>query len=162
MKTIYFDHAATTPIRPEVVEAMAPFFSAIFANPSSLHMAGQKARRALDEARETVAGRLGALPDEIIFTSGGTESDNLALEGALRATPKKRVIVSAIEHRAVLNTADALAECGIEVVHAPVDSSGVVDREALRKLLRPDTGLVSVMLGNNEQASFNRYRKSPR
>ncbi|MGD1212377.1 MAG: cysteine desulfurase family protein [Candidatus Acidiferrales bacterium] len=159
MKNIYLDHAATTPVRLEVIEAMTPFFSEVFANPSSLHTAGQKARRALDEARETVAWCLGALPDEITFTSGGTESDNLALKGALRATRKRHVIVSAIEHRAVLNTADALAECGIEITHAPVDSFGVVDREALRKLLRPDTGLVSVMLGNNETGVLQPVQK---
>jgi cysteine desulfurase len=93
---------------------------------------------------------LGASPEEIIFTSGGTESDNLALKGVLPAARGRHVVVSAVEHRAVLNAARALAECGIEVTHAPVDSSGVVDLEALRKALRPDTALVSVMLGNNE------------
>jgi cysteine desulfurase len=155
MKSIYLDHAATTPVRPEVFETMAPFFSDVFANPSSLHMAGQKARRALDEARETVASCLGASPEEIIFTSSGTESDNLALKGVLRATRGRHVVVSSVEHRAVLSACRALADdSGIEVTRLPVGSSGMVEIGALQTTLRADTALVSVMLGNNETGAL--------
>jgi len=160
MRTIYLDHAATTPVRPEVVEAMAPFYAETFANPSSLHLPGQKARRALEEARETVASCLGAGPDEIVFTSGGTESDNLALRGALSGAGRKRLITSSVEHSAVLNCCRALEAEGVETIYLPVDGGGAVKMETLEESLasRLETGrkvdLVSVMLGNNETGAL--------
>lgn len=151
MKPIYLDHAATTPVRSEVLEAMMPFFSGTFGNASSIHMFGQKARKALEDARETVAACIGADASEIHFTSGGTESDNLALVGIVRAARKKgkHVITSRIEHPAVLSCCKQLEREDFEVTYLPVDRLGVVDLDALEKAIRPDTVLVSLMLANN-------------
>ena len=146
-RKLYLDYAATPPVDPEVMEAMAPFFSEIFGNPSSLHSAGQAARQAVDTARRTIANILGASPREIIFTSGGTESDNLALFGLPGPGP---LIVSAIEHEAVLEPAKVLAKRGIPVTFLPVDRSGLIRLDALKKALTRDTTLVSLMLANNE------------
>jgi cysteine desulfurase len=148
--SVYLDHAATTPVRPEAVAAMMPFLTGAYGNPASLHLAGQTARRALEDARETVAAALDATPEEIIFTSGGTESDNLALRGVLSASGKRHLVTASVEHKAVLSTCSALEEEGFQVSYLPVNRDGVVDMDALRKALRPETACVSVMLGNNE------------
>jgi cysteine desulfurase len=151
MNEIYFDNAATSPVHPDVIRAMLPFFAGAMGNPSSLHSAGQQAKRALEEARLTVAGAIAADPKEITFTSGGTESNNLAIQGALRASRRGRhLIVSAIEHHSVLNVALALRRQGYDVTLLAVDRYGVVELDALRDSLRDDTALVSVMLANNE------------
>jgi len=146
---IYFDHAATTPLDPRVREAMEPYFSDAFGNPSELHQPGRRARRALDEARAAVAAALNAREREIVFTSGGTEADNLALFGVARRFPPGHLIVSAVEHQAVLEAARALNRQGWDVDFVPVDAHGVVDRAAYEAAFRDDTRLVSIMLANN-------------
>lgn len=151
MNRIYFDHAATTPTRPEAVAAMLPLLTGGGYNPSSLHAEGRAARAALDTARETVARVLGAQPREIVFTSGGSESIGLAVLGAARAARRGRhVITSTIEHHAVLHAVDQLEGDGWEVTRLPVDMNGRVDPAAFRAALRPDTALASIMLANNE------------
>jgi cysteine desulfurase len=152
MSEIYFDNAATTPMRSEVVEAMSPFFSEVCGNPSSLHMSGQRAKRAIEEARHTVAEALGAHSKEIFFTSGGTESNNLAIRGAAQAMRARgrHIITSAIEHHAVLNVCRAMEKDGFDVTYLPVDRFGILDLDALRDNIRSDTVLVSIMLANNE------------
>lgn len=149
---IYLDHAATTPVRREVFEAMEPFYGPRFGNPSSTHRWGREARAALDEARERIARCLGANPDEICFTSGGTESDNLAVLGAWRARDKKRtaLISTAIEHKAVLASVHQAAREGAEERLVPVTSEGVVDVDEFEKLLDDDVALCSIMWVNNE------------
>jgi cysteine desulfurase len=149
---IYLDCNATTRPRPEVVQAMLPFLGEGFGNASSVHRRGQAAKAALEDARERVGRAFGAAhAREIVFTSGGTEGDNIALRGALRARPERRhLVVTAIEHEAVLNTARALASEGYAVDLAPVDARGVVRLDALERLLRPDTCVVSAMWANNE------------
>jgi cysteine desulfurase len=152
-RTIYFDYNATTPLDPAVREAMLPFLGEIWGNPSSVHHVGRRARALLDAARERAAKVLGAKPSEIVFTSGGTESNNLAIFGAARLLkPKGRhLITSAIEHHAVLHCFDFLEKKeGFEVSRLPVDSEGFVSVDDLRKAIRPDTILVSVMAANNE------------
>lgn len=150
MRRVYLDHNATSPVHPAVREAMMPLLGETFGNPSSLHAFGQRARRALDLARQRVASALGAEPDEIVFTSGGTEADNLALKGACRALgPGAQLVTSAIEHQAVRSTATALAADGLPVTTCPVDARGVVDREAVLAAVTPGT-LVSVMAANND------------
>lgn len=152
MREIYFDNAATSPVRPEVVEAMSLFHSEVFGNPSSLHQSGQRAKRALEEARSAVAAVIGADPKEIFFTSGGTESNNLALRGAAHAAADrgKHIITSSIEHHSVLNVCHALEKEGFRVTYLPVDRSGVIDLDALQDSIRSDTVLVSIMLAGNE------------
>ncbi|HEX6737202.1 MAG TPA: aminotransferase class V-fold PLP-dependent enzyme, partial [Vicinamibacteria bacterium] len=152
LERIYLDHNATTPIDPRVVEAMVPVLREGFGNPSSLHWFGQQARAALDGARAAVAALLGATPSEVVFTGSGTEADNLALRGAAAAArePRRKIVVSAIEHHAVVNTAKALAEEGwpVEVVRAGAD--GLVDLADLEAKVDERTALVAVMLANNE------------
>ncbi|SEM73098.1 cysteine desulfurase family protein [Lihuaxuella thermophila] len=151
--TIYLDHAATTPIRPEVREAMLPYLGESFGNPSSIHQFGRTVRMAMDRAREQVAGGLNAEPGQIIFTSGGTEADNLALMGVATAYSeqgKKHIITSRIEHHAILDTCRFMERMGFEVTYIPVDRTGLVDVEALKKAIRSTTALISVMYGNNE------------
>lgn len=151
MTTIYLDEAATAVPRREVLEAMWPYLTGSFANPASHHEPGKAAARALEEAREHVAGHLGSRPSEVVFTSGGTESDNAAVKGMALADPRGRhVLVSAIEHPAVLEPAAWLARQGFEVEHLPVDREGLVRSEVLAERLRPDTTLVSVQYANNE------------
>jgi cysteine desulfurase len=152
METVYMDHSATTPVRPEVVEAMLPYFGGKYGNASSVHHKGREAREAVEDARRTVAVHLGAAPDEIVFTSGGTESDNHAIRGVAAAAGERgrHIITSAIEHHAVLNTCKDLEKEGFEVTTLPVDEHGLVDPDDLRDAMRPDTILVTVMMANNE------------
>ncbi len=151
MKRTYMDHSATTPVDPLVLDSMLPYFSELFGNPSSLHSFGNEASEALSLARRQVAEIIGALPEEIIFTSGGTESDNLAIRGVIpHDSGKKHVITSAVEHPAVLNTCAFLEKVGHDVTYVPVDSNGVVDLEYLEKSIRDDTIVISVMHANNE------------
>jgi cysteine desulfurase len=156
---IYLDHAATTPCRPEVVAAMLPYFGELYGNPSGLYAQSRRARRALDEARRQVAAVLGCEPREVIFTSGGSESDNTALKGVAWAARRQgrgeHVVVSAVEHHAVLHAADELAAQGFPVTRVPVDRHGRVAPAAVAAALRPDTCLVSVMLANNEVGTIN-------
>ena len=150
---IYLDNAATTPPCSESVAAMAPFLGGLhWGNASSMHQEGQRAKRSLDSAREIVATSLSAEFSEIVFTSGGTEADNLAVIGAaLAAGPeRRRVVVSAIEHEAVLRSADFLHSIGFEIILCPVDSSGIVQVEALRNVVDSRTAVVSIMHANNE------------
>ncbi|MBP1907905.1 cysteine desulfurase [Methanolobus bombayensis] len=145
------DHSATTPVDPLVVDAMLPFFSETFGNASSLHSFGTESAEALSRARKQVADTIGALPEEIFFTSGGTESDNLAIRGVVPFNAgKKHMITSVIEHPAVLNTCAFLEELGHEVTYVPVDTDGVVDVDELEKSVRENTVLISVMHANNE------------
>jgi cysteine desulfurase len=150
---IYLDHAATTPVRPEVFQAMEPFFGSRFGNPSSTHRWGREARAALDEARERVANCLGATPDEICFTSCGTEGDNMAVLGAWRAARgdgRRAVVSSAIEHKAILAAVHWAAHEGAEERIVPVDRHGLVDSDAFVAALGDDTAVASVMWVNNE------------
>jgi cysteine desulfurase len=152
----YLDYNATTPVDPAVLEAMLPFLADNFGNASSIHSAGQRARAAVDRARDSIAALLGAKPSEIVFTSGGTEADNLAILGLVSAVAsksasgRKHIITSAIEHHAVLNSCQALEQQGIEVTYIPVGSTGVVDPDEIRRALRSDTILITVMHANNE------------
>jgi cysteine desulfurase len=149
---IYVDAAATTPVRPDVLQAMWPYLAGSFGNPSSAHELGALADRALSAARADVAAWLGARPSEIVFTSGGTEADNLALQGIALAAPRGRhLVISAIEHPAVAETCDFLARVhGFDVTAVSVDRHGRVDPEGFRAALRPDTTLASVMYASNE------------
>ncbi|HEY3926772.1 MAG TPA: cysteine desulfurase family protein [Candidatus Koribacter sp.] len=148
MQRVYLDNNATTPLLPEVLEAMQPYFLGQFGNASSIHQQGQQARAAVERAREHVADLIGAREAEIVFTSGGTEGDNLALFGICR--PGDHIITSTIEHHAVLNSAQRLEKLGCEVTYVPVDGQGLVDPDDVRKTLRKNTKLISIMLANNE------------
>lgn len=152
MKHIYLDYAATTPVRKEVLKAMSPYFIKEFGNASSLHSYGMKAAEALDTSRSSIAAAIGAEPDEIVFTSGGTESDNLAIRGAAYANKDKgnHIITSTIEHPAVLNTCNSLGEEGFKVTRVPVDKSGLVDPKAVEKAITERTILITIMHANNE------------
>ncbi|UNC91425.1 cysteine desulfurase NifS [Candidatus Contubernalis alkaliaceticus] len=152
MDRIYLDHAATTPLDGQVLEAMMPFLKESFGNPSSVHSFGREVKKAVEEAREKMASLIGAGCEEIYFTSGGTESDNLAIVGAARALRDRgnHVITTSVEHHAVLDTCLSLKEEGFEVTVLPVDKYGMVDPESLRKALREKTILISVMHANNE------------
>ncbi len=152
MKKIYLDHSATTPVHPEVVKAMLPYFGERFGNPSSVHSFGQEARHALDEARGVVAAGIGAKTDEIVFTSGGTEADNIAVTGVANALSGKgrHIVTSEIEHHAVVSTCRHLASSGFELTEVPCDSQGVVDPQSVREALRKDTILITIMHANNE------------
>ncbi|MBP5661524.1 MAG: cysteine desulfurase [Clostridia bacterium] len=150
---IYADHAATTPLSPLALDAMMPFLQGEFANPSSLHTPGQRAKEAVEDARRTVAEALHARPEEILFTSGGSEADNQALLSAARAGArkgKKRVISTAFEHHAVLHTLDKLEKEGFEIVLLPVHENGIVRVEEAEKAIDDNTAVVSVMFANNE------------
>jgi len=151
-RTIYLDHAATTPVRPEVRSEMMIYMSDLFGNASSLYGLGQTSKKAIDAAREQVAGLIGAKPEEIYFTSGGSESDNWAVKGVFFAQQKKgrHVITSAIEHHAVLESCKQLEKMGGELTVLPVDSAGMVDPDDVKKAIRPNTVLISVMHANNE------------
>jgi cysteine desulfurase len=148
MHRIYLDNNATTPVLPEVFEAMRPYFGNQFGNASSIHHHGQQTRAAVEDARESVAALLGCRASEIVFTSGGTEADNLAIAGLVGAGD--HVITSSIEHHAVLLTCKHLEEIGCEVTVLPVDGRSLVDPDDVRRALRPNTKLISVMMANNE------------
>ncbi|MDI9422848.1 MAG: cysteine desulfurase NifS [Bacillota bacterium] len=152
MKEIYMDHAATTALRPEVLDSMLPYFGSEFGNASSVYGWGRRARQALDSARDTVSGLLGASSDEIIFTSGGSEGANLAIKGVAWANQNrgKHIITSAIEHHAVLDSVLWLEKQGFEITILPVDAEGQVAPAQVAEALRPDTILVSIMHANNE------------
>jgi len=148
MRRVYFDNSATTPVLPEVFEAMQPYFSEQFGNASSIHHHGQETRAAVERARESVARLLHCRGAEVVFTSGGTEADNLAIFGTAGAGD--HVITSTVEHHAVLNACKHLEEEGCEVTYLPVDGRGLVDPEAVRRELRPTTRLITIMTANNE------------
>lgn len=156
MKSIYLDHAATSPVHPKVVEEMMPVYQDVFGNPSSVHQFGRKARRVLDEGRRRIARGLGADEKEIVFTSGGTEADNLAIIGAARANEKKgkHIITTSIEHHATLHAVDYLKSQDFEVTYLPVDENGLVKVADVKEALREDTILVSIMMVNNEIGSI--------
>ena len=151
-RVIYMDHSATTPVRPEVLNAMLPYFTSDFGNPSSIYTIGQEARKAVDDARERIARILGARMSEIVFTSGGTESDNAALKGvafALRALGK-HIITTTIEHHAVLHTCYQLEQFGFDITYLPVDEHGLVSPQDVVDAITDETIVVSVMMANNE------------
>ena len=149
---IYLDHAATTPLRPEVLEAMLPYLTEHHGNPSSIHASGRRARQGLDEAREQIAALIGCKPREIVFTSGGTESDNLALKGVAWAgtATGRHVITSSVEHKAVMNAAAMLERHGFTITYLPVDRYGRVDPAELAAAITDATVLVSIQAANNE------------
>lgn len=151
-RKVYLDHSATTPVREEVMEAMLPYFSVKYGNATSVHSWGREARIAVENAREQVSALIASDPKEIIFTSGGTESDNLALRGASLALSKKgnHIITSKVEHHAVFHTCDFLEKSGFRITYLPVDKYGMVDPEAVEKAIDDETILVSVMHGQNE------------
>jgi cysteine desulfurase len=152
MNRVYLDFNATTPVEPEVLDAMLPYFSTEFGNAASIHTFGQKAHGAVETAREQVAALVGARPQEIIFTSGGTESDNHALFGIVEASggQKRHVITSVIEHEAVLNACQALEERGVRVTYLPTNTDGQIDLDELQNAIGPETVLVTIMHANNE------------
>jgi cysteine desulfurase len=157
MRRIYMDANATTPLLPEVLEAMRPFWMEGFGNASSIHQQGQSARAAVDRAREQVAGLLGCRAAEVVFTSGGTEGDNMALFGLL--APGDHLVTTSIEHHAVLHAAEELAERGVAVTFLPCGGDGVVEVAELKAALRPNTRLVSVMFANNETGTIQPVRE---
>ena len=150
MSRIYFDHSATTPLDPRVLDAMAPFLGGAFGNPSSLHHEGRVAREAIETARAQVAALIGAEPDEIVFTASGTEADNLALIGAVRAIGKPgHIVTTSIEHAAILETCRFLASSGTKITYLPVDHEGLVGPNSLLRALQSNVSIVSVMAANN-------------
>jgi cysteine desulfurase len=157
MDSIYLDNNATTPVLPAVWEALRPFQTEVYGNPASAHRAGRRARQALEDAREQVAALLGAHPDEVVFTSGATEANNLALTG-LAGDPPGHVVTSPIEHPSVSEPVQRLAERGFAIDDLPVNRTGVVCAEGLPERLRPDTRLVTVMLANNETGAVQPVR----
>jgi len=152
VRRIYFDHSATTPVRPEVVEAMCGYLKENFGNPTSLHYFGRQVRKGVEEAREKVAGAIGATPNEIVFTSGGTESDNMAIHGVAHSNKNKgnHIITSAVEHHAVLNTVKAMGKEGFTVTTLPVDKYGMVSVEDVAAAITDKTILITIMHANNE------------
>jgi cysteine desulfurase len=152
MERVYFDNNATTPTNPEVLKAMVPYFEHNYGNASSAHGFGREAHEAVADAREKVAHLIGAEPENIVFTSGGTESDNLAVRGVAQANEKKgkHIVTSQIEHHAVLNTCKSLEKQGFETAYLGVDKTGKIDLDQLRDSIRKDTILISIMHGNNE------------
>lgn len=152
MRRIYLDYAATTPVRPEVVQAMLPYFTDVFGNPSTIYACGQEAKGAIEEARSRVADLIGAGIDEIVFTSGGTEADNFAIKGVVYANKSrgKHIITTPIEHHAVLETCHFLEESGCRVTYLPVDGNGLVDPAEVRRAIASDTVLISIQHANNE------------
>ena len=148
MRRTYMDANATTPLLPEVMEAMRPFWMEQFGNASSIHFQGQQARKAVDRARETLAEFFGCREAEVVFNSGGTEGDNTAIFGLLH--PGDHLITTSIEHSAVLRAAERMAERGVEVTFVGPQPNGLIDPEEIRRALRPNTRLISVMLANNE------------
>ncbi|HEV1997410.1 MAG TPA: cysteine desulfurase family protein [Candidatus Dormibacteraeota bacterium] len=161
MNVIYLDHAATTPVDPAVLEAMIPFLRGAYGNPSSVYGPGREARAGIDGARDLVAAALGSESRELVFTSGGSESDNLAIRGVVQRNRDRgnHVICSQVEHHAVLHTCQDLERQGVDITYLPVDHEGRVDPEQLRAALRPGTLLVSIMMGNNEVGTIQSVRE---
>src|SRR5438876_1139214 len=155
MNRVYLDFNATTPVEPAVLDALLPYFSADFGNAASIHTVGQRARAAVETARDQVAALLGARSQEIVFTSGGTESDNHAIFGIIRSAPgaTKHIITTNIEHEAVLNTCQALEKDAVAVTYLPVNSDGVITVDQVEESLRPHTALITIMHANNELGS---------
>jgi cysteine desulfurase len=155
MKNIYLDYAATSPVDPEALKAMLPYFDKVYANPSSEHSAGREAREAVAKARASIAASLGARPDEIIFTSGGTESNNYALKGFIKSLKGKKthIITSSVEHASVAKPCRSLEKEGCAVTCLPVDRHGIVDPDDVRKAVNANTCLISIMHANNESGS---------
>ncbi len=149
-RRVYLDHNASTPVHPEVLEAMLPYFSERFGNPSSIHGFGREAREGLDTARERIAGFLRVGKEEVVFTSGGTESDNMAIKGVAAARGRGHLITSAVEHHAVLRTCETLTKQGFDLTVLPVDGYGMVSPDDVRRAIRPDTILVTIMHANSE------------
>ena len=149
-RRVYLDHNASTPVHPEVLEAMLPYFSERYGNPSSIHGFGREAREGLDTARERIAGFLRVGKEEVVFTSGGTESDNMAIKGVAAARGRGHLITSAVEHHAVLRTCETLAKQGFDLTVLPVDGYGMVSPDDVRRAIRPDTILVTIMHANSE------------
>lgn len=158
-RRVYLDHNASTPVHPEVLQAMLPYFSERFGNPSSVHGFGREARDGMDTAREQIADFLKVSKDEIVFTSGGTESDNLGIKGLAAARGSGHIITSQIEHHAVLRTVQSLEEQGFTATYLPVDGYGMVNPDDLRKALRADTILVSLMGANSEVGTLQPIRE---
>jgi cysteine desulfurase len=152
MNRVYLDYNATTPVEPQVLDAMLPYFSVEFGNAASIHTVGQRARAAVETARDQIAALLGARSQEIVFTSGGTESDNHAIFGIVRSAPgaTKHIITTSIEHEAVLNTCQALEKDGVAVTYLPVNSEGLITVEQVEEAIRPHTVLITIMHANNE------------
>ncbi len=152
MRTVYFDHNATTPVHPEVAKAVAPYLGEMFGNPSSIHWAGRDVRKAIEDARQEIAAFFGSQPLEIVFTSSGSESDNLAIKGVAfrKGNAGKHIVTSQVEHPAVMNTCRFLEGQGFRVTYVPVNRDGIVEPDAVRKALSADTILVSIMHANNE------------
>ncbi|PYI53463.1 cysteine desulfurase family protein [Paenibacillus flagellatus] len=161
MNPIYLDHAATTPVRTEVLEAMLPYFTGTFGNPSSLHAFGREARIAVSRSRDTLAGLLNCAPGELIFTGSGTESDNAALFGAAAqfGAERKHIVTTQVEHHAVLHACERLERAGFDVTYLPVDETGLVRVEDVEAAVRGDTMLISVMYGNNEVGTVQPIRQ---
>jgi cysteine desulfurase len=160
MEQIYLDHAATTPLHPGVLEAMEPYYKEFFGNPSSTHSFGRAAKTAVNRSRDFIAEKLGCLPAELIFTSGGTESNNMALYGLLQANKdKKHIITTRIEHHAILHPCEWLENLGFYVTYIPVDHDGLVSAEDIKTAIRPDTALISMMFGNNEVGTLQPVEK---
>jgi cysteine desulfurase len=160
MRKVYMDHVAAKPLLPEVVDAMAPYFGEVYGNPQSLHGFGMEPASALEEARGKVASLIGASAEEIVFTSSGSESNNMAIKGLAFANQKKgkHIVVSAIEHQSVLHSCAYLEKIGFEVTQVPVDSNGVVSVDALNQVMRKDTVLVSIMHANNEVGTIQNIK----
>ena len=160
-KLIYLDNAATTALKPEVFEAMKPFFLENYSNPNSIYTFAQQSKKAVDEARETIAALIGAKPNEIYFTAGGSESDNWAIKGCAEAfaSKGKHMITTKIEHHAVLHTCEYLEKKGVEVTYLDVDADGMISLEQLEQAIRPDTFLISIMFANNEIGTIEPVRE---
>jgi cysteine desulfurase len=158
---IYFDNAATTPVREEVANKLSKYYSEIYGNPSSLHQTGQRAKRGLEVSRQKISGFLGCEAKELYFTGGGTESNNIAIRGASFSKRERgrHIITSSIEHHAILNPCHTLEQDGFEVTYVPVTDAGIIDIEALRNSIRPDTILISIMLVNNELGAIQPISK---
>src|SRR5690554_2111094 len=152
METIYLDHAATSPVHPEVIDVMTKSMASVIGNPSSIHKVGRDARKVLDDARIVLANAIGAKDSEIIFTSGGTESDNTAIFSSVQALKHKgnHIITTQVEHHAVLNACEKLEKEGFDVTYLPVDETGRISIEEFKQALREDTIFVTIMYGNNE------------
>jgi cysteine desulfurase len=150
MRRVYLDHNASTPVHPEVLQTMLPYFSEHYGNASSIHSFGREARDAIEAARAGIAGFLGVHPDEVVFTSGGTESDNLAIKGVAHARGRGHIVTSQVEHHAVLRTCQALEREAFTVTYLAVDGQGLVDPDDVRHALRSDTILVTIMYANSE------------